>query len=94
MGSVNKAREALEKPDETASEIFYQAADIYSKTKDYFNGYGGVTFDYRNGYAYKHYAGLSNAELKKEGLDMGKFFPVSIIGWALARVWKSKFGIV
>lgn len=62
-----------------------------------FNGESNlrVKFGYSvYGYAYKHYAGLSNAELKKEGLDMGKFFPVSIIGWALARVWKSKFGIV
>lgn len=45
-------------------------------------------------YAYKHYAGLSRAELKTEGLDMDKFFPVSILGWALAIAWRIKFGIV
>ncbi len=55
MGSVNKARKALETPDATSSEIFYQAADLNSKTKDYFTGYGGVAFDYRNGYAYQNF---------------------------------------
>lgn len=55
MSSVNKAREVLGKPDETASELFYQAADLNTKTKDYFTGYNGVEFDYRNGYAYQNF---------------------------------------
>lgn len=45
-------------------------------------------------YAYKHYAGLTSADLKNECLDMGKFFPVSILGWLLARIWKTKYGVV
>lgn len=45
-------------------------------------------------YAYKYYAGLSNVELKAEGLDMGKFLPVPILGWVLAKAWNFKYGIV
>lgn len=45
-------------------------------------------------FAYKHYAGLGKAELIAEGLDMSKFLPVSVFGWILANVWKSKFGVV
>lgn len=44
-------------------------------------------------YAYKHYAGLNKVELKTEGLDMGKFLPVSLLGWILAKVWKYRFGV-
>ena len=55
MSSVNKARKALETPDETASEVFFQAADINSKTKDYFRSYDGIEFDYKNGYAYQNF---------------------------------------
>ena len=53
--SVTSAREALEKPDETASEKFYQSANLDTKTKDYFSNYGLIEFDYRNGYAYKNF---------------------------------------
>lgn len=45
-------------------------------------------------YAYKYYAGLSKADLKVEGIDMCKFLPVSVFGWILAKLWKSKFGVI
>ena len=58
MSSVSRARKSLQQPDQTASELFYQAADVTTKTKDYFTGYNGLEFDYRNGYAYQNFPGF------------------------------------
>lgn len=71
FSSVEKARKALETPDETASEIFYQAADVTSTTKDYFSGYGGVSFDYKNGYAYQNFPSYKPS-MEPGGIYYGK----------------------
>ena len=69
--SVESARAALENPDATSSEVFYQAADLHTKTKDYFNGYNGISFDYKNGFAYKNFPSFGPS-MEPGGVYYGK----------------------
>ncbi len=71
FGSVESARDALEKPDATGSEIFYQAANTETKTKDYFESYQGIEFDYKNGYAYQHFPSFGPS-MEPDGEYYGK----------------------
>ena len=59
--SIEAARKDLDVVDETYSSPFYQFADIETKTLDVFNNFGSITFDYANGFAYRHFPAFEKA---------------------------------
>ena len=56
-GSVTAAINELKGTDTSGASAFDQQADINTKTKDNFNSYGNITFDYKNGFAYNRFSG-------------------------------------
>lgn len=67
--------------------MIYHASLFFQGTTNFFIRLGYSV----RAFAYMHYAGLSNDNLKKEGIDMSVFYPVNFIGKFLARRWKNKY---
>lgn len=59
--SVTDAIDELKDAESSSLSAFYQSADINSKTMDNFTSYGGITFDYKNGFAFNNFPGYKDA---------------------------------
>ena len=67
--SIEEARNALSE-EPTYTDAFNQSADIDSKTKDNFNNFEGLEFDYQKGYAYTHFPYFKAMSNSSDGIDV------------------------